>query len=474
MAEKTVRQFGLWDSPITPRSLAESLRLDAARWDSDGRTLLWTEGRSGRGVLVAQGSEGDAPRDLTSDLSVRAGVGYGGGDFGVHGGFAYFAVHRDGRLFRQSLDSGSAVPITPKFGSVSSPVVSPDGRFVAYVHHDGGETDVIAVVDAEGNNWPQILTGGHDFYMQPRWSPDGKRFAWVAWDHPNMPWDGTALYVADVISDRGSPLVSLGEPRVIAGGDEVAIFQPEFTPDGASILYISDETGWGRLRSTTLATGESQWLTESGYECGWPAWAQDMRTYAVSHDGTYAVVARGERGFQRLRRIDLQTADDTPLPGAEAYSEVSTIQAAPDSPRIVFVGSAPQTPKRIVEIDVETGESRVVARSSGETIAPASLADCEALEWETAGGETSYGLFFPPTSDRFEGTGRPPVVALIHGGPTGQSVAGWNANAQFFATRGYAVLVVNYRGSSGYGREIHVCGCVATGGCATWRMPSAE
>ncbi|MFQ5732066.1 MAG: S9 family peptidase [Planctomycetaceae bacterium] len=453
MTDKTTRQYGLWDSPITPRSLAESLRLDAARWDSDGGTLLWLEGRSGRGVLVAETSPRDAPRDLTADLSVRAEVGYGGGDFTVHGGYAYFAVHKDGRLFRQSVQSGEAVPITPKFGSVSSPVVSPDGRFVAFIHHDGEETDVVAVVDSEGKLWPQVFTGGHDFYMQPRWGPDGKRFAWIAWDHPNMPWDGTTLYVAEVVCGEGDGLPSLGEPRAIAGGEDVAIFQPEFTPDGATILYVSDETGWGRLRSTNLETGESKWLTESGYEYGWPAWAQDMRTYAVSHDGAYAIAARGECGFQRLRRIDLRTGDDRPLRGAEAYTEITTIHAAPDSQRVVFVGSAPRIPRRIVEHDVEAGESRIVARSSGETIAATALSECEAVRWETGEEETAYGLYYPPAGDRFEGIGKPPVVALIHGGPTGQGVAAWSPNAQFFATRGYAVLVVNYRGSTGYGRE---------------------
>jgi len=452
VSKKTVRQFGLWDSPITPKSLAESLRLGAVQWDSNGRAVVWLEGRSGRGVLVAETSPTDAPRDLTADLNVRAEVGYGGGDFSVHDGSVYFAVHKDGRLFRQPLAGGFATPITAKFGSASSPAVSPDGRFVAYVHHDGKQTDVIGVVDSDGRRWPQILTSGHDFYMQPRWSPDGQRFAWIAWDHPNMPWDGTSLYVADVtITEDGLP--RLGEPRVIAGGKDVAVFQPEFTPDGQRILYVTDETGWGRLRSTDLESSESRWLTPDGFEQGWPAWVQDMRTYAVLHDGSHAVVARGDRGFQRLIQVNLESGEEQPLEPLSEYSEITTIDASPSSRRIVFVGSGPKIPSRVVEYDLDGGEVRVVARSSGETIPPEALADCEPLSWETAGGETAHGLFYAPASDRFEGTGKPPVVALIHGGPTGQRVAGWNKDAQFFATRGYGVLVVNYRGSTGYGRD---------------------
>ena len=150
MSAKSSRQFGLWESPMTSRSLAQDRRLEAVYCDSDSRTTVWLEGRSGRGVLMALGSDGDAPRELTGELSVRAEVGYGGGDFTVHGGHLFFVVHKSGRLYRQPLATGTARAITPAFGSVCSPVVSPDGRWVAYVHNDGEDNDRIAVVDASG------------------------------------------------------------------------------------------------------------------------------------------------------------------------------------------------------------------------------------------------------------------------------------------------------------------------------------
>src|SRR5437870_383834 len=134
MPDKISRQFGLFDSPISPRSLAEDKRLDGARWDTDGRTLVWLEGRSGKGVLVVQTDPSEAPRDLTAETDVRAEVGYGGGDFTVAHGNAYFAVHKTGRVFRQPLAGGPAQPITPAFGQAASPTVSPDGRYVVYVH----------------------------------------------------------------------------------------------------------------------------------------------------------------------------------------------------------------------------------------------------------------------------------------------------------------------------------------------------
>lgn len=450
-AKQTV-PFGLWPSPITPGSLAEGKRLDGVAFDSDGRTLVWLEGRSGKGVLVAQtiGDGGDSPRELTAELSVRAEVGYGGGDFTVYGGYVYFVVHRTGRIFRQSLARGAARPITPAFGAASSPAVSPDGRYVVYVHHYE-DRDLVAVVDAEGQGWPQILAAGHDFYMQPRFSPDGRHFAYIAWDHPNMPWDGARLYLAAIERD-GRGLPRLGSPQIVAGGVDTSAFQPEFTSDGKQLVYVCDESGWGRLNVYDLAAGAQRTLTPEGVEYATPAWVQDLRTYALSADGKSAIAAANERGFQQLRRIDLASGDSRPVAELAGYSEIAAVVSSPSDKRIAFIASGSTLPPRIVMHDFASGQTHVVARSTGETVPAAALARCEPLSWTTAGGETAHGLFYPPASDRFAAAGPPPLIVYVHGGPTSQVKAGWRAEAQFFATRGYAVLCVNYRGSTGYGR----------------------
>jgi len=452
MTGKIARQFGLWTSPITPKGLAEDRRLEAACWDSNGQTLVWLEGRSGRGVLVAQGPSGDAPRDLTPELDVRAEVGYGGGDFTVHGGHVYFVVHKTGRIWRQPLAGGAARPITPPFGKAASPVVSPDGRWVVYVHHDDDDADRIAVVDAQGKCWPQILVEGHDFFMQPRVSPDGKRLAWIAWDHPNMPWDGTQLFVAPLLSADGL-LPRLGPPQVIAGGPETAVFQPEFTPDGRTILYVSDETGWGRIAACDLESGRRRWLGEEGVEYGAPAWVQGMRNYAVSADGRYVVAAANRRGFQQLERIELATGRSTAVDALAEYADISQVACSPNADRVAFVGSGPTTPLRIVTHDFSAGSARVVARASAELVPQEALSRCEPISFLSADGEMAHGLHYAPASERFTGIGKSPLVVLVHGGPTSQAKAGYNSQAQFFATRGYAVLLVNYRGSTGYGRQ---------------------
>ena len=177
------------------------------------------------------------------------------------------------------------------------------GHNICYSHTDD-DIDRVAVVDTHGEHWPRILASGHDFYMQPRFSPDSRQLAFVAWDHPNMPWDGTTAYLLD-LEFSGPGLPSTGEPRRLAGGDDVAIFQPEFSADGKHLLYVSDESGWGRLACQDLMTGGIRWLTTDGTDYGTPAWAQDMRTFAVCGDGRSVVATAGDAGFHRLVHIDL-------------------------------------------------------------------------------------------------------------------------------------------------------------------------
>ncbi|HCQ00145.1 MAG TPA: hypothetical protein DIT99_05370, partial [Candidatus Latescibacteria bacterium] len=158
------------------------------QWNKTGDSLIWLERRSDRGVLVCRRGD-EAPYDLTDGYMVRGSVGYGGGDYTVSKDSVVFA-EKDGRLYHQSLTSGSARPITPAFGTAASPVVSPDGRWVLYVH-TYEDTDVVGLVDSQGRHWPVDLVSGADFYMQPIWHPAGDRIAWIEWDQPQMPWDGT-------------------------------------------------------------------------------------------------------------------------------------------------------------------------------------------------------------------------------------------------------------------------------------------
>jgi hypothetical protein len=251
--QKTSIPFGLWPSPITPQLLGQALRLENPQFDRDGLTLLWLEGRSDRGVLVAQSGD-DARRDLTEEQSVRGTVGYGGGEYTAGRGMVIFA-ERSGRLYARSLGAGQPYPITPPFGFSASPALSPDGRWVCYVFSDG-KLDLLALVDAHGRQWPYQLVRGADFYMQPVWHPSGAQLVWVEWDHPNMPWDGTRLMLATLSGDPPRPQ----QLTQVAGGPATPVCQPQFSPDGRYMSYIVADGEWENLALVDLQSGTQRTL----------------------------------------------------------------------------------------------------------------------------------------------------------------------------------------------------------------------
>ena len=451
--QKRSMQYGLWPSPVTPQSLAEGLRLSDVAWDSDGETLVWLEGRSDRGVLVCLPAGEEAPRDLTTTLSVRARVGYGGGDFGVSGGWAYFS-EAGGRLYRQSLGGGPAEPLTPAFGYAASPAVSPDQRWVVFVHAYE-EVDCLAIVDAEGGTWPKKLALGADFYMQPCWHPQGNRIAWIEWNHPQMPWDGTLLKTAKVTTGSdGAP--RLEDFRTLAGDETTAVFQPAFSPDGRHLAYVSNATGWSNLYLYDLHDDRHRMLTADGADVGQPAWQQGGRTYGFAHDGGALYYVRNEAGFRRLWRYDLQGNAATEIPGGlETYTYLEQPALSPTRNALACIASSSTVPARVITLRMAESPQtvRVHKRSASESVPEEEFSRPRPVSWPTADGTSVHGLFYPPSSAHYEGIGLPPAIIYIHGGPTSQAVTSFHPATQFFTTRGYAVLQVNYRGSTGYGRD---------------------
>jgi dipeptidyl aminopeptidase/acylaminoacyl peptidase len=442
------RQYGTWLSPLSTRMLAARLRFGDVQWDTSGDVLVWSENRGGQTVLVMQDGV-DAPRDLTEeDVSVRGRVGYGGGEFVVAQGSVYF-VGTGGRLYRRALSSGVARAITPAFGGAAAPEVSADGRWVVYVHTYEGK-DCLGLVDTEGKLWPRRLAAGTDFVMQPRWHPDGTRLAYITWDYPLMPWDGAELRMANLAADHaGVPYVN--SVNVIAGDKQTAIFQPEFSPDGRYLAYISDQTGYGQLCIYDLIERAHTTLTSAEAEHGQPAWVQGMRVYGWAADGSIYFL-RNERGFYSLWHYDLQTVQETRVSALDVYTALAQVAVSTHTGAVAVIASSSQISPRVVSYQPESSSTRVHRRAGMESIPVEQLSQAQPVEWAGHDDDTVYGLYYPPTSTRYEGNGAPPLIVIVHGGPTSQKAADYDIEAQFFATRGYAVFFVNHRGSTGYGR----------------------
>ena len=448
---KVRKPFGTWPSPVSAAVLSEATPIAEAAWSRDGSWLVWLEEHSGTGVLFASTLDGGDARRITGEESVRATIGYGGGNF-CTGTERVFFVQRNGQIYSRDLTEGPARPLTPPGTLCASPTLSPDGKWLLYVYEQEGAAG-LAIVDADGRDWPQKLTKGRDFYMHPTWHPAGNAVAWVAWDHPNMPWDGSRLYAAPVVEGNGS--LRLGEaPTALAGGEAESVLQPEFSPDGTRLCYISDRGGWYRLYCRGYPqAGDELCLTPDEREYGGAAWQQGMRWYDWLPGGERIVVAVNREGGVSLALVDARSGGATPV-DLPPYTTLIRPMAHPADGRIAALAAGDAVPSRLIvlELEAEPPAPRIVRRSASEQVPAEDLAEIRYVSWPGGDGETVHGLFAAPASGHYEDEGLPPLIVQVHGGPTGQAYRSWRPDVQFFTSRGYAFLDVNHRGSTGYGR----------------------
>ncbi len=442
-----IEAYGTWKSPISGAAIASAVSLRDVQWDAAGETLVWWENREKIGILVAQ-TGSDAPRDLTdSTLNVSGAVGYGGGAFTVGAGDVVFATKS--RFYRQSLAGGAARALTPAFGSCASPAMSADGNWVAYVH-SYEHVDGLAIVDAQGAHFPRKLAYGTDFVMQPAWHPGGRHIAFVAWNHPQMPWNGSELRLVELAFDAaGFPYAQ--DIVTLAGDTETAIFQPAFSPDGRYLAYISDASGWGQVYLYDLELQQHIQLTRDPAEHGTPAWAQGMRSFGWSSDSRAILCLRNERAFYSLQRCDVGTGKCETVAGLDEYSEMEQISVAPKRDAIAMIASSSLIPPRVISLRGQGG-LQIHRRRGAENLGADQLSAAQAITWQGDDGGAVHGLYYPPVLKDVQPAGAPPLIVNIHGGPTSQRCAGFYSEVQFFTTRGYAVLQVNHRGGTGYGK----------------------
>jgi dipeptidyl aminopeptidase/acylaminoacyl peptidase len=451
--------YGSWSSPVSAELVAAGgVSLDEVR--AVGAAVYWIEGRpleGGRQVIRrAEPATDREPTDLTPEgFNARTRVHeYGGGAYTVHGDTVFFSNYADQRLYRQDRGAARPVPITPEPPAPAADRYADarpttDGRRLVCVrerHHDGKVDNELVMLPADGGGVggrPVVLAAGRDFYASPRTSPDGRRLAWLEWDHPNMPWDGTELRLAELGGDGLA-----GDPVTVAGGPGESVFQPEWSPDG--VLHLtSDRTGWWNLYRVG-AGGALEALAPATEEFGHPQWVFGLATYAFLPGGRIACI-HGRGPLQRLGVLDADgTLTDLELPFTSFYPP--QLRAAGE--RLACIAGSPTRAPAVVLIDPADASVRVLRSSEEAELDPGCLTVPEPIEFPTEGGRTAHALYYPPANAAFQGPvgERPPLVVASHGGPTAGVASDLHLSYQYFTSRGVAVVDVDYGGSTGYGR----------------------
>jgi len=464
MPEKQTAPYGAWRSPITSDMIASGTR-DLGQIRVDGDDIYWIEMRpaeQGRCVIVRRTPDGRQADVTPPPFNARTRAHeYGGGAYAVADGTVYFANFADQRLYRQPV-GGAPEPIVPEANMRYADFVvdRARNRLIA-VREDHttaareARTTIVAIDLAPGGRGGRVLVSGSDFYASPRVSPDGKQLAWLAWNHPNMPWDASDLWVGR-FGNSGTvtsfPLPGKRGQHSLMG-NEVAvpefpesIFQPEWSPDGA-LYFVSDRTGWWNLYR--WRDGAVEPVVQREAEFGAPAWVFGMSTYAFESAGRI-VCAYNEQGVWRLARIDTRTRAFKPIDSP--YTALGEMRAAPG--RAVFLAASPREPASVVRMDTETNRFEVLRCSTEIEIDDGFLSPPEVIEFPTAGDRTAFGFYYPPRNRDFAAPAgeRPPLLVMTHGGPTGAVPNALKWSLQYWTSRGFAVLDVNYGGSTGYGR----------------------
>jgi len=454
-----VAPYGSWKSLLTTDLMvSETIRLDQVTVRGDA--VYWLEGRpkeQGRYVIVRRTLPGRSSSETAPSVeitpapfNVRSRVQeYGGGAYLTVEGAVIFSHYADNRLYRQRPEE-AAEPFTPHDGRRYADMVFDARRnrliCVCEAHAEGGGDPLTSLVSIalDGSGEIRTLASGRDFYAAPRLSPEGDRLAWLCWDHPNMPWDGTELWVGQVGAEG-----CIEQAERVEGGPEESIFQPEWSPDGL-LYFISDRTGWWNLYRRIEDRTEPLWAKEA--EFGMPLWVFGMSTYAFESP-TGLVCTYMAEGVWHLAHLDTVTLGVTEIP--IPYTHLQSVRAIPG--QAVLLAGSPTEPASVIAVDLTTLEHTVLRRSSTLTLDPASLSIPESITFPTTDGQTAYALYYPPTNPEFrapEGE-RPPLIVASHGGPTAaaRNQLEFSLNSpQFWTSRGFAFVDVNYGGSTGYGR----------------------
>lgn len=445
-----IAPYGSWRSPITADAIvAESITLGQVAIDGDA--ILWTEGRpseGGRNVIVRGTPDGMVSDVNAAPFNARTRVHeYGGGAWIADGRVVWFSNFDDQRIYRHD-PNGESRPITP-----DAPLRYADATLdrrrnrLICVREDHSDPDnivnAIASVPADGDGEQLALAEGWDFVSSPRLSPDGNTLAWLSWNHPNMPWDGTHLWTAPVQEDG-----TLGEATLVAGSEHISVYQPEWSPGGV-LHYVSEDSGWWNLYRCGDDGPEALHADEAEYAR--PQWVFSSRTYGFAGNGDIicAVNRRGEWSLNRLNP-DTGIMQTINIPAGEMGRGdlvVSGITA------VVVAGDADR-PMSLMRVNLSTGYWDTLKAASTSKVDAGYISPAQTIEFPSTEGRPAYALYYAPKNPDYrapEGE-LPPLLVLSHGGPTAAASGALDMSVQFWTSLGFAVVDVNYGGSVGYGR----------------------
>jgi len=452
MTQATFATFGSWKSPITSkRIVSESIKLGQIFLQDD--QIYWLESRpteGGRSAVIRLNHDGSQEILTPQPYNVRTRIHeYGGAPYIIANEVIYFSNFSDQRLY-QHLPAHDPEPLTPPgtWFYADGILDQPRNRLI-YIREDHTALDhepvntivSISLARAQEHHQGVILVSGNDFYASPRLSPKGDQFAWLTWNHPNMPWDGTELWVANIQTDG-----TLEHARCVAGGTDESIFQPEWSPDGV-LYFISDRTGWWNLYR--LDGNHAQPLCPMDAEFGLPQWVFGQRLYDFESP-THIICSYTTKGIWYLARLNTTNGhlDVFDLP----YTDFGNILVRRS--QMFVTASSPSEPHSILQIDCSTLQIKILRQSVNFTINKKYISIPKPIEYPAKDGTTAHAFYYPPFNEDFQGPDqkRPPLMVKSHGGPTGAVSSTFNLMIQYWTSRGFAVVDVNYGGSTGYGR----------------------
>lgn len=450
---RAIAPYGSWASTITLDDVYGDRRIPSTLRAIRG-ALWWQESRpseDGRDVVVRRGPDGAVADASPAGVNVRTMVHeYGGGAWAVGpDDLLVYSDKADGRLHALA-PGGAPRPLTPPGACRYADLEMDASRArILCVRQDHRQderepTNMLVSVPLAGGE-PEVIVEGHDFFSSPRLSPDGRQLAWLSWDHPNLPWDGCELWLAE-LDPAGRPRSA----RRVAGSPSASINQPRWSIDGR-LHFVAEPDGWWNLFALGDG-GQAVALAPMEAEFGFPQWNFGQQTYDFLPDGRIVAASAGGPGVERDRLWLIGPGAGEVVPLETSWTAVRALAVLGE--RIGLLAASWTEPPSVVLIGLDSGGAEVVERSTGLRLDPADVSVPTAVTFPTSDGGLAHGLFYPPRNRRFRAPdgALPPLLVTSHGGPTSAAATSLDPSLQYFTSRGIAVVDVDYRGSSGYGR----------------------